>query len=267
MHAWVKSHPSLFEPCPRQANPMSDPVKTVKLACEVAANPFMADYPVYPMAYQGNSRLGFWYQHICHQQFLSHPDFQVIFEEIQLFENKKTIGAIDFLIQDTRNQTLEHWEVAIKFYLLFDGLWYGPNSRDRLDLKLKHMLEHQLQMTQTLAFRHAYPEFEDISAKLLMQGRLYTNPFLDQITPHDCLGYPLNKSEIQGFWCYQSQWQQIDEPLFLLKKGDWLTGRTAQSLQVTEVGDQFIHCQAQSGKFWFIVPDTWPFNDTNTNRR
>ncbi len=91
-----------------------------------------------------------------------------------------------------------------------------------------------------------------------MQGRLYTNPFSDEPIPTDCLGYPLNTSQIQGYWCFQREQHLINEPLYQLEKSDWLTGRKADSEPYTEHADGFVHCQSESGKFWFIVPNQWP---------
>ncbi|GAL05455.1 hypothetical protein JCM19237_545 [Photobacterium aphoticum] len=35
---------------------------------------------------------------------------------------------------------LEHWEVAIKFYLAWEQQWPGPNAKDNLDKKAQRML-------------------------------------------------------------------------------------------------------------------------------
>ncbi|GAL36185.1 hypothetical protein JCM19240_1627 [Vibrio maritimus] len=106
--------------------------------------------------YQGNPRLGFLYQELCRRLFECSDNHGVFAEEIQLQQDGRTLGAIDFLIEKPDQQQLEHWEVAIKFYLLKDGLWYGPNAKDRLDKKLNRMLEHQLKMSGTPAFKAQY---------------------------------------------------------------------------------------------------------------
>ncbi|MFV0575612.1 MAG: DUF1853 family protein [Vibrio sp.] len=239
---WMACHPPLI-----QSN-----------SAELSNTPFQTNYPLRDLIYQGNSRLGFWYQHLCHQHFLSHPNYQVLAEEVQLNHEGKTIGAIDFILQNTRNQQVEHWEVAVKFYMLFDGLWYGPNSRDRLDLKLAHMLDHQLSMSQHPAFKALYPELDQIQPKLLMQGRLYINPFRDEKIPTHCLDHPIETSQVNGYWCFWDEWQQIAEPLYVLKKGQWLTGKESNSELLTTEQEHFVHCQTESGEFWFILPRTWP---------
>ncbi|HBX26870.1 MAG TPA: hypothetical protein DEF72_05490 [Gammaproteobacteria bacterium] len=69
--------------------------------------------------------------------------------------NKQTIGEIDYLIE--LPDSILHLEVAIKFYA---GIgkpgdqanrqsWIGPSCRDRLDLKVNHLLNHQLKLCST----------------------------------------------------------------------------------------------------------------------
>lgn len=229
----------------------------------LAKMPFYPNTDVSPLAYTGNSRLGFWYQHLCLQHFHSHPDYQLIADEIQLNNNGRTIGAIDFIVKHRPTDTVEHWEVAIKFYILFDGLWFGPNSKDRLDLKLSHMLEHQLNMSNHECFKQQYPQLEHIHPQLLLQGRLYTNPFRRQEVPTSCLGYDINRSQVNGYWCFWSEFENVEEPLYALKKGQWLTGRNDQNALLTSETDEFVHCQSRSGDFWFVLPNDWPYNHSS----
>ncbi|WP_413283995.1 DUF1853 family protein [Vibrio sp. MA40-2] len=219
-------------------------------------NPFkQLSLPNY-QEYNGNSRLGFIYQELCKRLFEHHSDFSVVADEIQLFEGKQTIGAIDFILK--RQQKIEHWEVAIKFYLLRGGLWYGPDSRDRLDIKLDRMLTHQLEMSKSEAFMQRFPNLADITPKLLMHGRLYINPFEPETVPQESVGYTINPCSIVGNWCYQHQLQLVNEPLYKLKKYDWIAGTNALTEKLTELSEYAVHCQTLSGDFWFVVPDHWP---------
>lgn len=241
---WVATTPTLFS--------AHTPLETQP--------PFTIDLSALDDVYQGNPRLGFLYQHVCHQLFQRHPDFQVEAEEIQLQHKGQTLGAIDFIVRHLPSNALQHWEVAIKFYLLKDGLWFGPNAHDQLDKKLTRMISHQLQMSQTDAFTERYPHWPTMTQHLLMQGRLYINPFDPQPIPPTCLGYALNPERIKGLWCYQSQRPQITQTLYQLDKPQWISGRDASSPVVTGVTERFIHCQDDTGRFWFIVPDQWPNN-------
>ncbi|ELB2893219.1 DUF1853 family protein [Vibrio alginolyticus] len=209
--------------------------------------------------YNGNPRLGFLYQHLCTAVLSSSERYQVIAEEVQLNDIEgKTIGAIDLVLRNTESNQIEHWEVAIKFYLLYNGVWYGPNAHDQLHTKLNRMLTHQLKMSDRPEFQKIIPLNDAPQEHLLMQGRLYINPFTPEPTPSECLGYELNPSQISGYWCYQSQWELIGKPLYHLHKPCWAIGTDDLSRPIEKPSDRFVHAQTEDGQFWFVVPDSWP---------
>ena len=108
--------------------------------------------------YDGNPRLGFLYQYLCTKLLTCSPRYELVAEEIQLNDaTGRTIGAVDLILKDVENNQHEHWEVAIKFYLLHQGVWYGPNAHDQLHKKLERMLNHQLKMSQREEFRQQLP--------------------------------------------------------------------------------------------------------------
>lgn len=63
-------------------------------------------------------------------------------------ENLKTVGEVDFLLNDNSTQALIHLELATKFYLAVDtdsGIALpGPDARDNYYRKLARMRDHQL---------------------------------------------------------------------------------------------------------------------------
>ncbi|MDR9830823.1 DUF1853 family protein [Vibrio sp. FNV 38] len=209
--------------------------------------------------YHGNPRLGFIYQHLCTQLFESSRQYHVELEEFQINQpNGTTLGAIDLILLNNATQQYEHWEVAIKFYLLKDGTWYGPNAHDQLDKKIDRMLSHQLKMGTSPHFLHHHPTLNDLSEQLLIQGRLYINPFEVESIPTACSGYHLNQSQISGYWCYQSQFHLIEPKLYTLEKIEWATGLTRHKLPLVQPEGKFNHAQTEDGQFWFIVADSWP---------
>jgi hypothetical protein len=209
--------------------------------------------------YDGNPRLGFLYQYLCSKLLENSPRYELIAEEIQLNnQSGQTIGAVDLILKNRETNALEHWEVAIKFYLLHEGLWYGPNAHDKLHKKLDRMLNHQLKMSQRKEFHQQLSLTQIPSEHLLIQGRLYVNPFSQEPIPSECLGFELNPNQISGYWCYQRQWEQIGEPLYALPKPLWAIGSNECLKPIDKPTGRFIHAQTKSGQFWFIVEDTWP---------
>ncbi len=240
---WIAATPSLFE---------SHPPFT-------ALNHLNVDLKALDKPYTGNQRLGFLYQHLCSEILQQSESYEIHLEEVQLNEpSGRTLGAIDLILNHHQTGQFEHWEVAIKFYLLHQGVWYGPNAHDQLDKKLDRMLNHQLAMSRHPAFTDANPDIIEPEQRLLMQGRLYVNPFSDEPVPTHCLNYPLTRSQISGNWCYQDQWQRIGKPLYEVPKHQWATGLDSFDNALSEVEGKFVHAQTEDGEFWFIVSRDWP---------
>ncbi len=243
--AWISNTPALFELTP----PFSD-FQSQALSLTAPEN----------LRYQGNPRLGFIYQDLCAQIFTLAPRYQLLEQEIQLNAQGRTLGAVDFIVNDEQLGQLQHWEVAVKFYLLRDGLWYGPNAQDRLDKKLTHMLTHQLALSHHPQFIQEWPQYRALIPQLLLQGRLYINPFEPETVPQTCHGQRLVSSQIQGKWCYFHQWPRIAQPLFALDKSQWAVGCSEFAQPITTLDGRFIHAQSADGQFWFLVNDQWPYD-------
>ncbi|RYY80470.1 MAG: DUF1853 family protein [Moraxellaceae bacterium] len=117
-------------------------------------------------------RLGIRFEHLL--AFWLHDNtyhpFTLLGQGIKRMDGQRTVGEIDFLILNQDTQKIEHWEVAIKFYLgeghLNPEHWLGANRRDSLDRKLNHVCLHQFNVTHT--DEHAI----DLR-RAIIKGRLY----------------------------------------------------------------------------------------------
>ncbi|MCQ8200631.1 DUF1853 family protein, partial [Vibrio parahaemolyticus] len=69
----------------------------------------------------------------------------------------------------------------------------------------------QFKISEMPEFRQIRPLDQSPKERLLMKGRLYINPFSNEVPPKDCLGFALNPRQISGYWCYQSQWSLINK--------------------------------------------------------
>lgn len=97
-----------------------------------------------------NLRLGHLVEKIVSELIKSSTNYQVIYENVQVIEAKKTIGEIDFIIEDQNLRQLIHLEVAYKFYLFDPSIssepinnWIGPNRNDSLKEKLEKVKKKQ----------------------------------------------------------------------------------------------------------------------------
>ena len=103
------------------------------------------------LATRNHRKVGIYFEALLHFWLEHHPDYEVVAHNLQVRDAQRTLGAFDFIVRDHNGQP-EHWEVAVKFYLQIDdspqwSSWIGPKQRDRLDLKLERMRDHQLPLS------------------------------------------------------------------------------------------------------------------------
>ena len=83
-----------------------------------------------------------------------HP-YQLLGHSIQQIEGAKTLGELDFLVLNTDTGLVEHWEIALKYYLAEADFslphWYGLNRTDTLIRKMNHFTQKQFQFDEALA--------------------------------------------------------------------------------------------------------------------
>ncbi|WP_325892124.1 DUF1853 family protein [Grimontia sp. NTOU-MAR1] len=210
----------------------------------------------YP-AYEGGHRIGFYYQWLINQCLQQSETYHLIAEELQVEKDKRTLGAIDFVVENPEGK-LEHWEVAIKFYLAFEGEWRGPNAKDTLAKKYQKMTDQQLMLSDTEEYQSQYSQYPIEKRRLLVQGRLYTNPFLslgDLPSPPD-----VQEQSVNGFWCWPYQLPK-DVKFFELTRAQWMEAPSLEDLPVyslPETVTRATHLIDENRHRWFVVPDNWP---------
>ena len=98
-----------------------------------------------------NRRLGHLAERVVSELIKRSSNYNVLYENIQLIEIKRTIGEIDFLIEDVSTKQVMHLELAYKFYLFDPEIstntfnnWIGPNRNDSLREKLGKLKRKQL---------------------------------------------------------------------------------------------------------------------------
>lgn len=98
----------------------------------------------------GKLRLGHLTELIVFKLIEASANFQVRYKSVQLFEREKTIGELDFIIENLETNQLVHLELAYKFYLYDPSIssnelsnWIGPNRNDSLKSKLDKLKTKQ----------------------------------------------------------------------------------------------------------------------------
>ncbi|MFM2481227.1 DUF1853 family protein [Celerinatantimonas sp. YJH-8] len=197
-------------------------------------------------------RLGLWYEQLWLALFNHHPDFEVLAYNQAIMQDKRTLGAIDFLLVDHHHQCVIHLEVAVKFYLHFcsqgPSAWLGPNPTDQLPRKISHMLRHQLPIGYhpfIQQLRSRYPHYRFVQ-QAIIQGRLFEP------------GHQL----MDGGWLRITDLTSDQKKqLAYIKKLYWLTPEWAPNTPQPQNITQPIMVYAQ-GKQMMLVPEQWPQFDS-----
>lgn len=158
-------------------------------------------------------RLGLYYERLWQFALQAAPDVEVLSANLPIRQQGHTLGELDLLLRD--NEGVHHLELAVKFYLArrdSDGTahndWLGPGSHDRLDIKLDHLISHQLPMSSTPEAQAsiAHLQIAQPKAALWLSGYLFTPWDQPTANPH---GH--NPLHLKGRWLYQRDWNDFIE--------------------------------------------------------
>jgi hypothetical protein len=118
-----------------------------------ALHEYIAARPTRRLGHYFEALIKFWLTHL--------PQTEIIATNLQVQHELRTLGEYDFLFRTAGAETC-HWEAAVKFYLqqlpvAEQRAFIGPGTRDRLDLKLDRVFQHQLMLGHTPAGQQALP--------------------------------------------------------------------------------------------------------------
>lgn len=146
--------------------------------------------------------------------------YTLLGHSIQKIDGAKTVGELDFLILNNQTQQIEHWEVALKYYLAEADLslphWYGLNRTDTLQRKLKHFTQKQFQFEDALG--------HSIQKRFCMlKGQLYILPHIQ----HEALPDWINTQRRIGRWDHRIP--QLSDGYYRLQRHEWIYPETNPS--------------------------------------
>lgn len=225
---------------------------------------------------QRSGRLGLYFEALWQFWLADNPDYALRANNVQIQVNGTTSGELDLIVQDLHNGQLQHWELAVKFYLgvgdtRATSAWIGPNAQDRLDRKLQHLRNHQLPLLQ-------YPETQAQLAaagwniqqqRLILKGRLFYP--LQQTAPAP-IGASL--AHLRGWWAQPEdflahfgttplQWQPLNRQHWLAPLRRESAGTLQTAAELLRTFDNVPLCVAgfadgDECSRGFIVPASWP---------
>jgi len=168
----------------------------------------------------------------------------------QIFDGKRTVGEIDFCLQD-RNGHRWHLESTIKFYLhhpstasTHGSSFIGPDPRDSFERKHQHLMQRQLKLS--------IPELSPVDHALpISRGMLFYHLEEPNHTDRPKGAHP---EHLRGIWLRASEWRKVSplkiDQIVNLPKPYWLSGLinpgiTSEAMTWQEAG---IHIQSHFQK-------------------
>lgn len=215
-----------------------------------------------------NQRLGFYFENLIHYWLIHNQRYQVIKDHLAIHDQGKTIGEFDFIIKDHLTSKIYHWELTIKYYLKLKNLWFGPNQKDRLDLKIDKLISHQTQLSKNpvVAKKLKNLKIRIDETWVFSKGYLFY-PFDD----HKTNSNHIHPNHLKGFWSTLSDfikkfshqnchWKIVD-------KKNWLSKNRISDENILKIKDiqklkvlkpiQLEGHKNQDCIRVFLVPDKW----------
>lgn len=235
------------------------------------------------LAREKDHRLGARFEALIEYGLNLLPAFESVCRRLQVQDGGRTLGEFDFLVRAQETDTLEHWEVASKFYLGVphgDSLdWVGPGKRDSLVRKLNHLNTKQLELSLRPEAATTVQAVGDIPGRVraLLKGRLFYPLQSSQAHDH-AFRFSTSAGEIRlnaraptGFWCDFAQCSKAaPEQVFALEKHQWLdpSPERGTAIELTALernltdGPQCVDVIRRDGSAqrWFVVAPGW-FDD------
>ncbi len=200
-------------------------------------------------------RVGDYFERLVLLWLQLNPDYHDIQQHIRIYDNKRSIGELDFLFNDRVSDRSYHWEVAIKYYLLYqpadgEAQLVGPNANDSFHKKHLKLVDKQLPLSATaLAQAHFDSRvfIAPICAKALLKGYLfYPSGLTDKSAERGSLFDHVSGKHQKGWWTSVKDLaipKQTNSSYWLLmKKPYWLSvnqAATEQLLNYEEI-QQFV---------------------------
>lgn len=141
---------------------------------KIPPNHFLESYENYLKHY----RLGIYAEQLLKTYFEHSNRFQLLANNLQIIDNKKTLGEIDFLVFDSKENEIKHIELACKFYIQMGESireWVGPNPMDNLEKKSEKItLQLQYSTEKHPVMEEIKSRFgKEIKKEAWIKGRLF----------------------------------------------------------------------------------------------
>ena len=158
------------------------------------------------------------------------PSLNLLAKNLVVHDGKRTIGEFDLIVEN--NGTVEHWELALKFYLGIGDVsnqvnWHGPDPSDTLAGKINRMASHQLRLSQHPAGQKLLQlnGWDVRRARSLVKGRLF-HPYQSFLLQQFLIPPNVNQGHEKGWWLTDTDFALAPElksaRFVILERSNWL---------------------------------------------
>ncbi|MEX2350020.1 MAG: DUF1853 family protein [Flavobacteriaceae bacterium] len=166
------------------------------------------------------------------QEFVKHSKrYSMLAANLQVIENKITLGELDFLIKDIVDHKFIHVELVNKFYVYDPEIsgelkqWIGPNRRDTLLYKISKLQKKQLPLLHNTSTKQ-YLEQLNLSPEKFIQQVCFLGKLFVPVNLYGTRFPEINNRCIVGYWLTLEAFKERNEQkdvYYLPKKENWLT--------------------------------------------
>ena len=174
-----------------------------------------------------NIRLGHLVERIISELIKLCTNYKVIYENIQVIEDKKTIGEIDFMVENLHTNQIIHVELAYKFFLFDPQIssepinnWIGPNRNDSLKEKLEKLKRKQFPLLYHNCTRSTFHDIDldEVSQALCLLVSLFI-PYEYKVRLN-----PMYEKAIKGYYINLETFNRLNnsgKTYYLPLKKEW----------------------------------------------
>ena len=162
-------------------------------------------------------------------QIQQSEDYELKIGNLQIIQNKKTLGELDFILEEIATGQLIHIELVYKFYVYDPNIkeelarWIGPNRKDSLLEKVEKLKSKQLPLLQNKTTKEILNS-RHISTKSIAQQVCYKASLFVPRKLQNKLFSSINNDCIIGFWIHFTEFKSDEfsqSKLFSPSKQFW----------------------------------------------
>lgn len=175
-------------------------------------------------------KLGLRFEAIVAHWINQEPSLKLLANNLAVHDGKRTIGEFDLIVEN--DGTVEHWELAVKFYLGTGDVlnldnWHGPDPSDTLARKINRMTSHQLRLSQHPAAQKLLEQngWDVQRVRSLVKGRLF-HPYQSFRLQQFLIPPDVNPGHEKGWWLtdagFRLEAEMKSARFAILERSNWL---------------------------------------------